>query len=124
MKRTLNTTINRLKNEKNDGHITRLDNTISDVEYAWGKDISGTRHGAAGIGGLLYLKRDGVIYVPCYDAYGNILGYYDAQGNVVASYTYDAFGNIVSEPCGDSPRRVPRASYNASAGVPPVPRIH
>ena len=78
-------------------HITRSDNTISEVEYIWGKDISGTRNGAAGIGGLLYLKRDGEIYVPWYDAYGNILGYRDAQGNTVASYTYDAFGNIVSQ---------------------------
>jgi len=78
-------------------HITHSDNTISEVEYIWGKDVSCTRDGAAGIGGLLYQKRDGAIYVPWYDAYGNILGYRDAQGNVVASYTYDAFGNIIGQ---------------------------
>ena len=78
-------------------HITRSDNTISEVEYVWGKDVSGTRSGAAGIGGLLYQKSDGGIYVPWYDAYGNILGYRDAQGNVVTSYTYDAFGNIIGQ---------------------------
>ncbi|MBQ7190000.1 MAG: hypothetical protein IJR99_11360, partial [Kiritimatiellae bacterium] len=78
-------------------HITRPDNTISEVEYVWGKDVSGTRGGAAGIGGLLYLKRGGSIYVPWYDACGNILGYRDARGNVVASYTYDAFGNVITQ---------------------------
>ena len=78
-------------------HIVRPNNTTNEIEYVWGKDISDTRDGAAGIGGLLYQKRDGAIYVPHYDAYGNILGYRDAQGNVVASYIYDAFGNIVSQ---------------------------
>jgi RHS repeat-associated protein len=67
------------------------------TDYVWGKDIAGIRGGAAGIGGLLYLRRDGAIYVPWYDAYGNVLGYCDAQGNVVAEYTYDAFGNIIAQ---------------------------
>ena len=31
-----------------------------------------------------------------YDAYGNIMGYWDAQGNVVAEYTYDAFGKLIA----------------------------
>ena len=76
-------------------HITRPDNTVSEIDYVWGKDISGTRDGACGIGGLLYLKRNGVVYIPFYDAYGNVLGYTDAQGNVVAEYAYDAFGVLV-----------------------------
>jgi len=78
-------------------HVIRPNNTTNETEYVWGKDVPGTRDGAAGIGGLLYLKRDGEIYVPWYDAYGNILGYCDAQGNLVAQYTYDAFGNIVGQ---------------------------
>ena len=78
-------------------NVVRPNNTTNEIEYIWGKDVSGTRDGAAGIGGLLYQKRDGAIYVPWYDAYGNILGYRDAQGNVVASYTYDAFGNIINQ---------------------------
>ena len=78
-------------------NVVRPNNTTNEIEYVWGKDVSGTRDGAAGIGGLLYQKRDGAIYVPWYDAYGNILGYRDAQGNVVASYTYDAFGNIIGQ---------------------------
>ena len=70
--------------------------TTGVVEYHWGKDLSGTIGGAGGVGGLLYLKRNGAIYVPWYDAYGNVMGYWDAQGNVVAEYTYDAFGNLIA----------------------------
>ncbi len=66
------------------------------IEYHWGKDLSGTIGGAGGVGGLLYVKINGVIYVPWYDAYGNILGYWDAEGHVVAEYTYDAFGKLIA----------------------------
>ena len=67
------------------------------IEYVWGKDISGSLGGAAGIGGLLYTKINGAIYVPQYDAYGNIIGYCDAAGNIVASYTYDSFGRTIAQ---------------------------
>lgn len=77
--------------------ITASDDTVTTIEYVWGKDISGTLGGAAGIGGLLYTKINGVIYVPQYDAYGNIISYCDAAGNIVASYTYDAFGRTISQ---------------------------
>ena len=62
----------------------------------WGKDISGSLQGAGGVGGLLYLKRNGTIYIPHYDANGNIVRYTDTAGNVVAEYTYGAFGNKLS----------------------------
>ena len=61
--------------------------------------------GAGGVGGLLYLSISNSstpnsstrqLYVPWYDAYGNIMGYWDAQGNVVAEYTYDAFGKLIA----------------------------
>lgn len=64
--------------------------------YYWGKDLSGTLQGAGGVGGLLYLKRNGTIYIPHYDANGNIVRYTDTAGNVVAEYTYGAFGNTLS----------------------------
>jgi len=35
------------------------------------------------------------LYVPYCDAYGNVMGYWDEQGNVVAEYTYDAFGKLI-----------------------------
>ena len=66
------------------------------IEYHWGKDLSGTIGGAGGVGGLLYLKINDAIYVPWYDNNGNVMGYWDAQGNVVATYTYDAFGRLIS----------------------------
>lgn len=78
-------------------HITHADSTVGEIEYVWGKDISGRRNGEAGIGGLLYLKRNGAIYVPYADAYGNILGYWDANCNLVASYTYNAFGKAIAQ---------------------------
>lgn len=55
------------------------------VEYIWGKDVSGTRDGAAGIGGLLYQKRDGAIYVPWY-----VSAVKDAEGYLAEyiSFTY------------------------------------
>ena len=77
--------------------ITASDDSVTTIEYVWGKDISGSIGGAAGIGGLLYTKINGVIYVPRYDAYGNIIGYCDSVGAVVASYTYDAFGRTIAQ---------------------------
>ena len=71
-------------------------NTTNETFYYWGKDLSGKLQGAGGVGGLLYLKRNGTIYAPHYDAYGNILRYTDAAGNVVAEYTYNAFGGAIS----------------------------
>ena len=67
------------------------------IEYHWGKDLSGSLDGAAGVGGLLYVKRNGAIYVPFGDAFGNVMGYWDENGAVVAEYAYDAFGRTVAK---------------------------
>ena len=100
--------------------IAYTNGTSTTIRYHWGKDLSGTIGGAGGVGGLIYLTisnaqpstfnlstfqrsrgtRDSStpqLYIPYYDNNGNILGYRDAQGNVVASYTYDAFGNIIDQ---------------------------
>ena len=76
--------------------VASTNGTTDVVEYHWGKDLSGTIGGAGGVGGLLYMKRNGAIYIPYHDAYGNVMGYWDAQGNVVAEYTYDAFGKLIA----------------------------
>ena len=76
--------------------IAYTNGTSSTIRYSWGKDLSGTLQGAGGVGGLLYLTVDGAIYIPCYDANGNITRYLDATGNTVAQYTYDAFGNSIA----------------------------
>ena len=65
-------------------------------EYFWGRDVSSTLDGAGGVGGLVCLVHDGAAYVPLYDANGNITAYVGASGSLVARYTYDCFGNVVS----------------------------
>ena len=75
--------------------IAYTNGTTSAIRYYWGKDLSGTLQGAGGVGGLLYLTVDSAIYIPCYDNIGNITRYLDANGNTVAQYTYDAFGNTI-----------------------------
>ena len=77
--------------------IAFADGSTRTVECFWGNDLSGTEQGAGGVGGLLYVKRNGVIYVPHANANGNILRYTDTAGNVVAAYTYDAFGRTISQ---------------------------
>ena len=77
--------------------IVYTNGTASTIKYYWGKDLSGSLQGAGGVGGLLYLTVDGVIYIPCYDNNGNITKYIDANGNTVAQYTYNAFGNLISK---------------------------
>ena len=85
--------------------VANTNGTTDVIEYHWGKDLSGTIGGAGGVCGLLYLSISNSstpnsstrqLYVPWYDAYGNVMGYWDAQGNVVAEYTYDAFGKLIA----------------------------
>ena len=76
--------------------IACTDGTTSTVQYHWGKDLSGSLQGSGGIGGLLYMKRNGTIYVPHYDAHGNIVRYTDTAGAVMAEYAYGAFGDLLS----------------------------
>ena len=76
--------------------VAYANGTTSMVHYYWGKDLSGTFQGAGGVGGLLYLTVDGAIYIPCYDNIGNITCYLDANGNIVAQYSYDAFGKTIA----------------------------
>jgi len=82
--------------------VAYTNGTSSTILYVRGKDISDTLQGAGGIGGLLYLtvsnsSSQRQLYVPCYDNNGNITRCFDADGNTVAQYTYDAFGNIVAQ---------------------------
>ena len=71
-------------------------NGVTDViNYYWGKDLSGTLDAAGGVGGLVILTVNGVPYIPLYDANGNVIAYVDAAGNLVVSFTYDAFGNSI-----------------------------
>ena len=73
-------------------------NGVTDrIEYYWGKDISGSLQGAGGVGGLLYLKINGTVYVPINDAYGNVMEYRNSDGSLAAAYVYDSFGRTISQ---------------------------
>ena len=78
-------------------YIAYTNDNTSITHYYWGKDLSGSFQGAGGVGGLLYLTIDSSTFVPLYDNNGNITHYLDSNGNVVAQYTYDAFGNIIAQ---------------------------
>ena len=76
--------------------IERSGGQLDQIDYWWGKDVSGTLDGAGGIGGLLYLRKNGSeVFVPLYDGHGNVVQYVDKQGGIVAEYAYDAFGNTI-----------------------------
>ena len=65
--------------------------------YTWGLDLSGTLQGAGGVGGLLAVHRDNTSFFPCFDANGNVTEYVDATGVIRAHYSFDAFGNTISQ---------------------------
>ena len=49
--------------------VVRSSGILEQIDYWWGKDISGTLDGAGGIGGLLYIRKNGCdVYVPLADA--------------------------------------------------------
>jgi RHS repeat-associated protein len=65
--------------------------------FVWGMDISGRRHGADGVGGLLAMETaSGLFELPVYDANGNVQGLTDrTSGAVTASYEYSPFGEAL-----------------------------
>jgi len=78
--------------------VKRSNGVHEQIDYWWGKDISGTLDGAGGVGGLLYIRKNGCeVYVPLYDGMGNVVQYVDKHGTLVASYSYDAFGNTIQK---------------------------
>ena len=96
------------------------DGVTDRIEYYWGKDISGSLQGAGGVEGLLCLKHNGSIFVPIYDAYGNVMEYRAADGSLAASYIYDAFGRTISQtgPLADVFRcRYSTKSFDAATGL-------
>ncbi len=76
--------------------ISRADGTSEVREHVWGKDLSGTRGGAGGVGGLLATRIGEVWYFPLYDNNGNITDYVNESGATVAHREYDAFGKTLA----------------------------
>ena len=92
----------------------------TELEYFWGPDLSGTLQGAGGVGGLVAVSVDGDFYFPGYDNNGNVIGYWNEDGDLVAEYAYDAFGNTIYED-GDMadffPHRFSTKYYDAEADL-------
>ena len=76
-----------------EGGVTNM----SEVQYFWGLDLSNSRQGAGGVGGLLAVSRNGQFYFPSFDNNGNVTKYIDESGNIVTAYEYDDFGRIISQ---------------------------
>ena len=68
---------------------------LSTSSYVWGLDIDGTLQGAGGVGGLLAVIREDGVYIPAYDANGNITEYVATDGEIVAYYDYSPFGETL-----------------------------
>jgi RHS repeat-associated protein len=60
-------------------------------EYMWGLNLGG------GIGGLLNLKQGGQNYSYLYDGKGSVTALTDGNQSVIATYTYDTFGNLMTK---------------------------
>ena len=92
----------------------------TELEYFWGPDLSGSLQGAGGVGGLVAVSIDGDFYFPGYDNNGNVIGYWNEDGEIVAEYAYDAFGNTIYED-GDMadvfPHRFSTKYYDAEADL-------
>jgi RHS repeat-associated protein len=67
------------------------------VTYTQGNDLSGTREGAGGIGGLLArTDANGSAYYHT-DGNGNVMAMVNGSGSLVAKYLYDSFGNLIAK---------------------------
>ena len=62
------------------------------TDYVWGLDLDGTLQGAGGVGGLLAVVRADGVFLPTYDANGNVSEYVTTNGEIVAHYDYSPFG--------------------------------
>jgi RHS repeat-associated protein len=81
--------------------IANQQSTITN-SFVWGLDLSGSRQGAGGIGGLLSVTKGGAgvppaTFFPCFDGNGNVSEYNATNGVVAAHYEYDAFGRTISQ---------------------------
>ncbi len=85
--------------------LNGLSDNVVTRQYTWGPDLSGTLHGAGGIGGLLAAYEtyetsstsDDKSYWYFYDARGNVNQVVEANGTTfpfVARYGYDPYGNM------------------------------
>ena len=74
--------------------LNATDNSVA-RSHVWGPDLSGSMHGAGGVGGLLVARPGGgmAAQFACYDGNGNITAYVDAgTGQAANQCEYGPFG--------------------------------
>ncbi len=81
--------------------IAEIDlNSNNETNYIWGLDIGGSIHGeAGGVGGLLArIDSNQQVTKYTYDNRGNISQLLTQDGTILATYEYDPYGNLLSNP--------------------------
>jgi RHS repeat-associated protein len=84
--------------------IAELDGSnVVTATYAWGKDLSGSRTGAGGVGGLLWVHHSQHgRHCYAYDGNGNVCGLTSAtDGTRSGGYEYDPFGGVIRVDAGN-----------------------
>ena len=76
--------------------ISGTETNVTEIQYVWGLDLSGSLGGAGGVGGLVAVESGGFYYFPISDNNGNIVKYVNESGQVVAQCEYDDFGRMLS----------------------------
>ena len=76
--------------------VTENGATVTNLYY-WCVDVSGTKDGAHGVGGLRMASFHGIPAVYCYDGNGNVTELLHADtGEILARYEYDPFGRATT----------------------------
>jgi len=90
----------------------RDQNNVILREYTWGLHLGG------GIRGLLSLSQGGQYYFYLYDGKGNVTAVIDASQTVVAAYTYDSFGKLLTKTGTlDQPYQFSTKPYDQDTGL-------
>lgn len=88
--------------------------------YVWGQDLSGSREGAGGVGGLLAMRSGSTCHFAAFDGNGNVAALVDGTtGLLSAQYEYGPFGELirVSGPMGrPNPFRFSRKYTDEESG--------
>ena len=85
--------------------LSNLQTFKPSTDYVWGLDIDGSLQGAGGVGGLLavsiantqHLTPNTQLYLPTYDANGNVSEYVSTNGTIAAHYDYSPFGELLMQ---------------------------
>ena len=71
--------------------------TSTTNSYVYGLDLSGTSQGAGTIGGILAANFNGTTAFYAYDANGNVTDLVGTNGEFLAQYQFDPYGNTISK---------------------------